>query len=496
MNTRDVMVITLFLPILILLFIAVVQSSSAAIYGITIGNTNFTCGTNDSICPSDYVNCEACTIDTTGGTGAIADDPDCCTANACGWGCTDSGEVCGDSTNEYTKDETDSDGASVDSGGEEDCSATGTICTTEEVIDSDNNPACVDSYEDGTALGYDYTHNCADDGVLYRPYTYTSNLCSSDVSCHDTDDTGDEEICDEGNWHDADESETYCDAASGIWTICTTCIGPDTSNDDYDGDLTNGYCDGDDGYFVTGGIVAETYRGSNACEALEGVTVSIKDMDDTTHIYDTDTTEEAIWGTIISDCDNVDNIVGKYVITLEPDIYYLVAEKDGYNTVTKTIDLSTMIGDETLDYFEMYLSAECQSDCTMNDRTCYASCDGVNGCSYASYEGTSIATYCDGRREGYRYVLSEETDFVSNSVYGDEVYCCAGEAQSYTREYFSAEDVETNCVENIITREKTILLNGEWVDLHFVIFSDPQPEKSDCSEYENFRCEVYGEAFC
>ncbi len=492
MNTRDVLFLVLSFPVLTLLFIFTVQSSSAAIYGITIGDTNFTCGVSDDICPPDYAGCQACTDDTTGDTGAVADDPECCVANSCDWGCTDSGEVCGDSTNEYTKDETDSEGNSVDSGGEEDCAGTG--CTTEEVIDDDNNPACVDSYEDGTTLGIDYTDNCADDGALYRPYTYTSSVCSSGVSCHDTDGTGDEEICDEGNWHDADESETYCDAADGTWTTGTSTS--DTFNDDYDGDLTNGYCDGDDGYFVTGAIVAETYRGSTACEALEGVTVSIKDMSDTSLVYDTDTTESATWSTIISDCTNPDNTVGEYVVTLEPDTYYIVAEKDGYNTVTRTLDLSTMTGDETYGYFEMYMSAECQSDCTMNDRTCYASCDGVNGCSYSSYEGTSVADYCDGRREGYRYVLSEETDETSNSVYGYEVYCCNEAPQSYTREYFSAEDVETNCVENIISREKTVLLNGEWVDLHFVIFSDPQPEKEDCSEYENFRCEVYGEAFC
>ncbi len=492
MNTRDILFITFFLPLLILLFVFTVQSSSAAIYGITIGDTNFTCGKNDSICPSDYVNCEACTVDTTGDTDALADDPDCCTSNSCGLGCTVSGEVCGDSRNEYTKNETDSEGDIVGSGSEEDCKSTG--CTTEHVIDDVNDPACVDRYEDGTALGIDYTHNCADDGTLYRPYTYTSDLCSSDVSCHDTDDTSDEEICDEGNWHDADESEIYCHATGGTWIVTGTHTS-DTVKDDYDGDLYE-YCDSDDGYFVTGGIVAETYRGSGACEALEGVTVSIKDMDITSHVYDTDTTEEARWSTIISDCDNLDNAVGTYVVMLEPDTYYLVAEKDGYNTVTKTIDLSSMTGDETLDYFEMYLSAECQSDCTMNDRTCYASCDGVNGCNYLSYEGMSVAAYCDGRREGYRYVLSEKIDPVSNSIYGDEVYCCTETPQSYNREYFSAEDVETNCVENIIEREKTVLLNGEWVDIHFVIFSDPQPEKEDCTEYENFRCDVYGEAFC
>lgn len=491
MNQRDASFLIICSPLLVFIFLLSLHTSSAAIYGITIGDTNFTCGSDDDICPSDYAGCVGCADDET--LSASQNDPDCCEANACGWTCTDAGVVCGDSTTEYSKDETDSEGETVSSSTAEDCSGR---CTpgTEEVIDDENNVACVDTYYNGTeTLGYDYTYNCADDGVLYHPYTYTSNLCQHDISCHDTEGDGDDEICDAGNWHDPDESETYCDAAGGTWTTGES--GTDSFHDDYNNDLSE-YCDGDDGYYVTGAVLAETYRGSDACEALEGVTVSIKDMSDTSQVYDTDTTEEASWSTIISDCDNADNTVGEYVVTLEPDTYYLVAEKDGYNTVTRTIDLSSMTDDETLDYFEMYMSAECQSDCTMNDRTCYASCEGVNGCSYSSYEGTSVATYCDGRREGYRYVLSEETDETSNSVYGYEVYCCAEEPQSYTREYFSAEDVETSCVENIIEREKTVLMNGEWVDIHFVIFSDPQPEKTGCSEYEDFQCEVYGDAFC
>ena len=76
MNTREVLFLVLSFPVLTLLLLFTVQSSSAAIYGLTIGDTNFTCGANDSICPSDYVACTACAEDTSGDTGAIADDPD------------------------------------------------------------------------------------------------------------------------------------------------------------------------------------------------------------------------------------------------------------------------------------------------------------------------------------------------------------------------------------------------------------------------------------
>lgn len=495
MNKRDILFLVVSSPLIMLLLIISIHASSAAIYGITIADSNFTCGTRDYVCPSDYAGCGGCTDDET--LGASQDDPDCCEANACGWACTDAGVVCGDSSNEDSKDETDSEGDSVDSGGEEDCN--GSSCTTEEVIDDENNVACVDTYYNGTdTLGYDYTYNCADDGVLYHPYTYTSNLCQHDISCHDTEGDGDDEVCDMGNWHDPDESETYCDAVSGTWTTGTSTS--DTFNDDYDGDLTNGYCDGDDGYYVTGAVVAETYRGSGYCEAAEGVTISIKDTTDTSIVYDSDATEySSSWDTVLG-CheDTTTNDVGTYTVTLAPGEYYLVAEKEGYNTVTRSIDLSSMTGDETLDAYlvTMYLSADCQSDCTKNDRICYAECEGVNECTYSSYEGTSIAAYCDGLREGYRYVLSETTDEADNSIYGYEVYCCTGEPQSYERDYFSAEDVETSCVENIISRERAVVVNGELLTLHFVLFSDPKPEKADCEKYEDFRCDVYGDAFC
>ncbi len=221
-------------------------------------------------------------------------------------------------------------------------------------------------------------------------------------------------------------------------------------------------------------------------------------MTDTARVYDTDTTtSSSTWSeTVTCHEDTSDNSVGTFTVTLEPGTYYLVAEKDGLNTVTRTIDLTTMTDDEELGYFWMYYNEECQSDCTKNDRTCYASCDGVNDCSYSSYEGTSIADYCDGHEEGYRYALSETTDAVSNSIYGYEVYCCTGSAESYTRDYFSLDDAETNCVENLISRDKGFMVSGERLTLHFVLFSDPHPEKSGCSTYSDFACETYGDAFC
>ncbi len=176
---------------LLLALSAFAVTDPGTIVGITIGDTNFTCGEADDICPSDYVTCDPCLSS----SGTAVDDPDCCTANSCGWGCTDAGVVCGDSSDEIWKDETDSSGNTVSSGSVEDC---GGSCTsgTESVIDDDNGEACVDTYYNGTTEGYDSADNCADDGVVYMPYTATSNVCSDDRSCHDTDDDGDNEWCD------------------------------------------------------------------------------------------------------------------------------------------------------------------------------------------------------------------------------------------------------------------------------------------------------------
>lgn len=461
----------------LLIGFALLPSVFAGMYGINISTTNFPCGTNDSICPADYAGCQPCVTDATLGTSE--DDPDCCSANNCGWGCTAAGILCGDSTNEIWKDETDSEGDTVSDSGVEDCSGT---CTsgTEHVIDDSNDAACIDTY-------YNSSSSCADDGILFGPYATT---CEEGVNCRDTDDDGDAEICDSGNWHDADESETYCTAVSGTWE---TSSGTDSFADDYNNDLSDGYCDGDDGYTLIGAILAETYRGSSECEAAEGVAVTIKDANDTTSVFDNETTAySASWPYETFSCQS-GNEVGKYTLTLPAGTYYLVAEKSGYNTVTKTI---TITEDAVLSSFWIYLNAECQPDCTKNDQICYAACDGVNNCSYSSYENSSIATYCDGLKKSYRYVLSESTDETSNSVYGYEVHCCNNTPAFYTREYFTADDAETNCVENVISRTKSFWVNGELLSLNFVVFSDPVPEKEGCSQYADFLCEVYGGGFC
>ncbi|PIN80201.1 hypothetical protein COV16_01385, partial [Candidatus Woesearchaeota archaeon CG10_big_fil_rev_8_21_14_0_10_34_8] len=370
----------------------------------------------------------------------------------------------------------------------EDCSGT---CAegTEEVIDDSNAAACLDT-------AYDDADSCADDGEIYSPISTTSDVCSTDVSCHDNDEDGDYEVCSGGNWHDPDESETYCDAVSGTWVTIET--GTDADQDDYDTDLSNGYCSGDDGYVVTGAIVLETYRGSGYCEAAEDVTITIKDVDDTSIEYLSTTTEYSeSWDEALS-CyeDSTANDVGEYTFSIDAGTYYLVAEKDGYNTVTKLITVSTTEEDNTFSVFWMYLNEGCQSDCTMNDNTCYAECEGVNGCTFPTYDetGESVANYCDSLKEGYRYVLSEtESD---GEITGDHVYCCNNEPEAYSREYFSAEDAQTNCVENVISKKKGFWLNGEWVYFNFILFSDPHPEKVGCNEYSEFACELYGDAFC
>ncbi len=469
----------------IISFLLGIKAATAAIYGITIGGTNFPCGVSDGICPSDYAGCEPCTDDTSGSTGAVANDPDCCSPMVCThfW-CTATGVVCGDSTNEQSKGETDSEGQTVDETGVEDCYSEG--CTSEQVVDESNEPACLDTVTNST-------DSCADDGILFAPYDGTST-CEENVNCRDTDEDGDTEICSGGNWHDPDEAKTYCTAVAGTWT---TGEGTSTTLDDFNGDLRDGYCEGDDGFAITGAIVAETYRGSSYCEPAVGVTVTVKDVDDTSIIYDsTTTTYEETWSEILG-CHEIStsNDVGKYTFALRAGTYYLVAEASGYNTVTKTV---TVTDDATFEAFWIYLNENCQSDCTKNDKLCYSACEGVNDCTFPTYSGNgeSVATYCDGLKKGYRYVLSETTDTESNTVSGDQVYCCNNEPEAYSREYFSAEDAETNCVENVISKSKGMWLNGEWVNFNFVIFSDPMSEKTGCNEYKNFMCDMYGGAFC
>jgi hypothetical protein len=504
--------------ILLIIILLLVPTVTAGIYGVTIGSTDYDCEdkadvditTSDGICPSDYASCDACL----NADDDYIDDPDCCYSsrycepNEYFW-CTDSEEICGDSSLESTIYELDSEGDNVDGTGSgdgtvENCAGT---CTagTENVIDDTNEPACADEVEDGTDLGYDVTENCADDAVLYRPVSYTSDVCSTDVSCHDTDDDGDLEICSGGYWHDADEAEEYCDAAGGSWET-----GTGTSDDDYNEDQSDDYCVGDDGYEVRGAILAEVSRGSEYCQAATEsetgteITVSIISQDDSSVVDSITTTHDTSWSYETFSCheDATDNDVGSYEFSLSGGDYYLVTEGDGYNTATSTI---TVPGDDvdedgvtTYTSFWIYLSEGCQPDCTMNDGLCYASCDGVNSCEFQTYDetGESVSTYCDGLSESTRYVLSEEEDADANTVSGYEVYCCTGTPQEYEREFFSAEDAETNCVEDIVAKEKRYWLNGEFVTFHFVLFSDPQPEKDDCEDYEEFMCDMYGGAWC
>jgi 5-hydroxyisourate hydrolase-like protein (transthyretin family) len=485
--------------------ILLTHTISATITGVTIGDTDYLCGEEDGICPSDYAGCAGdgtCYID------GYIDDPDCCLPEVCSsfW-CTATEEVCGDSTNERTINEADSELDNVDGTGSgdgiiENCAGT---CTTETegVIDDSNEPACADSVEDGDVLGFDVTENCADDGALYRPISYTT-LCSTDVSCHDTDDDGDLEICSNGGWHDADESETYCDAIAGTWVPAGVESGTDAELDDYDNDLATGYCSGEDGFTIYGAIVAELTRGSEYCEPAEGITIKIVSKDDTeTTIVSTVTTYAESWSTTLGCHEETSaNDVGYFELTVPEGEYYLVAEEEGYNTVTTELSASSSEADAdgfiTVPAFWIYLAEGCQADCTMNDGICYEGCDGVNSCAFQTYEetGESVGTYCNGLREGYRYVLSEEEDEMANTISGDEVYCCTGTPQTYEREHFTAEDAETNCVENIISKDKGFTLNGEFVQFHFVMFSDPDPTKDDCEEYEGFMCEMYGGGWC
>lgn len=478
MKKRFVVFITVFILLLSIVY--------AQIQGITISDTDFLCGNEDGICPSDYAGEQACTTDAT--SGSDENDPECCAEAADhGWTCTTTGVVCGDVATESLLDEMDSEGETVDSSTAEDCSGT---CTDEQVIDDSNDQACWDSDRD-------QADDCADDGVLYDSYTTTSSVCEGGVSCHDTDVDGDSEVCENSRWHDPDEDEDYCIAVSGEWKYQA---GTDTTADDYDGDLSNGYCDGDDGFVILGAVVEEIYRGSESCEAAGDVTITIKDVDDPTIIYATTTT---VYSTDLSDYEHsTDSALlcasrteaGLYTLSLDAGTYYLVAEKTGYNTHTQTI---TITDSTDIPPITLYLNAECQSDCTMNDNVCYAACAGINGCAYNDYttdsgDVVSTSVYCDGQEKGSRYEISS-TDTGSAET-GTEVYCCTGIPQTYTRT--AVQSVDTNCVENIIAREKSFIVNGEPLTLHFVVFSDPQPEKAGCEIYEDFMCEMYGGGFC
>lgn len=49
------------------------KNNEGTIKGIRIGNTNYSCGIADDICPSDYANCMPC----------VTEDPDCKRSTAC-----------------------------------------------------------------------------------------------------------------------------------------------------------------------------------------------------------------------------------------------------------------------------------------------------------------------------------------------------------------------------------------------------------------------------
>ncbi len=273
--------------------------------------------------------------------------------------------------------------------------------------------------------GIDYELNSTGDGVVNVTVcgdTYTSG--SSDGVCPS----------DYANGISPTEDDTDCCGKYGI--VC-------------------------DNYYEIG-IVEEALIGETECQASYNSTIYIKDKDDPTIIYETLTiTENTSWPTIIECLDDYWNDVGYTNATLSEGEYYVVVEKEGYNTRTENITLS---GTSNSTLIQLYLSSECQSDCTMNDGVCYAECNGSSGCEFYNNETLNL---CDGANDGDRFEYSEDY----------EVECCTGTPEYFERiEYTGVtEDSEESggsgaelC--DIIVKEYYVTIRGEPSKVRLLFF--------------------------
>lgn len=296
-------------------------------------------------------------------------------------------DTCGNDPGEVYQEEYDSEGDIAGTGDEEDCYGTeDTLGCNEQIIDDNPSGSCI---TDST--------NCVDDYNAYESVTILGT-CVVGHNCNDADDAnGDFEICDNGKWHDPDESETYCDYHGYTWTTCTT----DCGTDDFDGDTTNGYCVEDDGVTIIGTVIGELID-----QETPGV---ITDRDVEVELKNPDLT--TMYGPIIADSGD-----GIFSIDALAGQYFLVINAEGYMSHLENITVSIP---EDIGVFELYLSSECQPDCTRNDNICYSECDGINGCNYGEYydeDGEHVRDLCHLQHVYYPWELNESSEYI----------CCQG----------------------------------------------------------------------
>ena len=105
----------------------------------------------------------------------------------------------------------------------------------------------------------------------------------------------------------------------------------------------------------------------------------------------------------------------------------------------------------------------CNADCTGTvSNRCQATCEGVNGCSYASntdYSATDIATLCDEKVPGERILL----DVNGNTL--TFVDCCNGAIYDETRNTVDIEVDSNTQISNLVSYVQRARLNGEQVQL-------------------------------
>jgi hypothetical protein len=112
-------------------------------------------------------------------------------------------------------------------------------------------------------------------------------------------------------------------------------------------------------------------------------------------------------------------------------------------------------------------AGSCRSDCTnLYGSRCQASCNGVNGCLFASFD---VAVACDGKEPGTRIFIDE------NRYYE----CCAGDVTyNLTEERFLANpsfdtQAETSSdVEELVTYVQRTRNKGEGINVHVVVWDD------------------------
>lgn len=114
--------------------------------------------------------------------------------------------------------------------------------------------------------------------------------------------------------------------------------------------------------------------------------------------------------------------------------------------------------------------ATCQPTCTLPDingnNICRASCDGQNGCNFASSTTMSI---CQDVPEGSTIVLKRQVDGSGNPTdFVEAVTCCTG---AITLLYRPLLSISSNDITNLLTRDYRKKLNGLPVTIRVITYN-------------------------